>query len=50
MGTRGVFVQGIDEQAQTAVIDGKGVTMGGFADMLTQVMQISGAGSRPVLN
>jgi uncharacterized protein (TIGR03435 family) len=50
MGTRGVFVQGIDEQAQTAVIDGKGVTMGGFADMLTQVMQISGAGSRPVVD
>jgi uncharacterized protein (TIGR03435 family) len=50
MGTRGVFLQGIDEQAQTVRIDGKGVTMGGFADMLTQVMQMSGAGSRSVVD
>ena len=50
MGTRGVFVQGIDEQSQTVRIDGKGVTMGGFADMLTQVMQMGGGGSRPVVD
>ena len=50
MGTRGVFLQGIDEQAQTALIDGKGVTMGGFADILTQVMQMSGGGGRPVVD
>ena len=50
MGTRGIFLQGIDEQAQTVRIDGKGVTMGGFADMLTQVMQMSGGGSRPVVD
>ena len=50
MGTRGVFVQGIDEQSQTVRIDGKGATMGVFADMLTQVMQMSGAGSRPVVD
>jgi uncharacterized protein (TIGR03435 family) len=50
MGARGVFVQGIDEQSQTVRIDGKGATMEGFADMLTQVMQMSGAGSRPVVD
>jgi len=50
MGTRGVFVQGIDEQSQTVRIDGKGVTMGGFADMLTQVMQMGGGGSRPIVD
>jgi uncharacterized protein (TIGR03435 family) len=50
MGTRGVFVQGIDEQSQTARIDGKGVTMGGFADMLTQVLQMSGGAGRPVVD
>jgi hypothetical protein len=42
MGTRGVFVQGIDEQSQTVRIDGKGVTMGGFADMLTQFRSLYG--------
>lgn len=50
MGERGVFLEKIDPKSQTVDIDGKGVAMPGFVDMVNQVMQIGGPGSKLVVD
>ena len=50
MGTRGTYNQKIDFAAMTAQIDGTGVSMAGFVDMLSQIMQIGGGPSKPVID
>ena len=50
MGTRGLFTEKIDGQAQAIQIDGQGVAMDGFVDMVNQIMQIGGPGSRLVVD
>lgn len=50
MGTRGMFTEKVDPQAQALVVDGKGVAMTGFVDMVNQTMQIGGPGSRQVVD
>lgn len=50
MGTRGLFHQKIDLASQSVDIDGQGVTMTGFADLLSQVMQIGGSDTRQVVD
>jgi uncharacterized protein (TIGR03435 family) len=50
MGTRGVFTEKIDTQTQALTIDGKGVAMPGFVDMVNQIMQIGGPGSKLVVD
>ena len=50
MGERGMFTEKIDMQAQTIVIDGKGVAMPGFIDMVNQILQIGGPGSKVVVD
>jgi uncharacterized protein (TIGR03435 family) len=50
MGTRGVFTEKINTQTQALAIDGKGVAMPGFVDMVNQIMQIGGPGSKLVVD
>lgn len=50
MGTRGVFTEKIDMKSQGLEIDGKGVAMPGFVDMVNQIMQIGGPGSKLVVD
>lgn len=50
MGTRGVFTEKIDSKTQALIIDGKGVAMPGFVDMVNQIMQIGGPGSKLVVD
>lgn len=50
MGAKGIITQRIDPQSQTMHLDSTTVTMDGFADMLTNVMQMGGSGSRQVVN
>src|SRR5665213_1263696 len=50
MGERGVFLEKIDAQSQSIDIDGKGVAIVGFIDMLNQVMQLGGPGNRVVID
>ena len=42
MGIRGTYSQKIDIATQAIQIDGTGVSMSGFVDMLSQIMQIGG--------
>lgn len=48
MGTRGVFLERIDMQALD--LEGKGVTMAGFANLLNQISQIGGPGARLIVD
>ena len=48
MGTKGTFSQKID--GQTLRIEASSITMGGFADMLTQIMQMGGTSGREVVD
>ena len=50
MGAKGIVTQRVDTQAQTVHMESNMVTMDGFADMLTSVMQMGGAGSRQVVD
>jgi uncharacterized protein (TIGR03435 family) len=50
MGTRGTYTQKIDIATQVIQIDGTGISMAGFVDMLSQIMQIGGPGSKPVVD
>lgn len=50
MGTRGMFTEKMDPQAQALRIDGKGVAMNGFVDMVNQILQIGGPGSKEVVD
>jgi uncharacterized protein (TIGR03435 family) len=50
MGERGVFLEKINMQTQAVDIDGKGVAMPGFIDMVNQIMQIGGPGSKMVVD
>lgn len=44
MGAKGIMRQRFDMQAQTLVLDSTGVTMTGFADTLTNLLQMGSAG------
>jgi uncharacterized protein (TIGR03435 family) len=48
MGTRGTFTQKMD--GQNLRIEASTITMAGFADMLTQMMQIGGGATRQVVD
>jgi uncharacterized protein (TIGR03435 family) len=50
MGTRGTYTQKMDMSTQSLQIDGTGISMSGFVDMLSQIMQIGGPGSKPVVD
>ncbi len=50
MGIRGTYSQKIDIATQAIQIDGTGVSMSGFVDMLSQIMQIGGPASKPVVD
>jgi uncharacterized protein (TIGR03435 family) len=50
MGVKGTFTQKLDPQTRTLRIQSDGVTMPGFADMLTRVMQMGGQSSRQVVD
>jgi uncharacterized protein (TIGR03435 family) len=50
MGTRGTYTQKMDMVTQALQIDGAGVSMSGFVDMLSMVMQIGGPASKPVVD
>jgi len=44
MGERGTFVQRMDMQAKVIRIDADHLTMDGFADLLTRLLQVGGPG------
>lgn len=50
MGTRGTYNQKIDGGTMTVQVDGTGVSMAGFVDILSQIEQIGGPGSRQVVD
>jgi uncharacterized protein (TIGR03435 family) len=50
MGTRGTYTQKMDIATQAIQIDGTGISMSGFVDMLSQIMQIGGPASKPVVD
>ena len=50
MGVKGVFTQKMDPATRTLHIQSTAVTMAGFADMLTRVMQMGGESSRQVVD
>ncbi len=50
MGAKGVITQKLDAQAGVFHIDSSTVTMGGFADMLTNIFQMGGTGGRQVVD
>jgi uncharacterized protein (TIGR03435 family) len=50
MGSRGTYNQKVDMATQAIEIDGVGISMSGFVDMLSQIMQIGGPASKPVVN
>jgi len=50
MGTRGTYKQKIDMATQAIQIDGVGISMSGFVDMLSQIMQIGGPASKQVVD
>ncbi len=51
MGTRGTYTQKIDVATQVIQVDGTGVSMAGFVDMLSQIMQqLGGSTSKPVVD
>lgn len=50
MGMKGSFMQKMDMQTRTWHIESNAVTMAGFADMLTRVMQTGGESNRQVVD
>jgi uncharacterized protein (TIGR03435 family) len=50
MGARGTMTEKLDMSTQTLHIESSMVTMDGFADMLTNMMQMGGAGGPQVVN
>ncbi len=50
MGTRGTYKQKIDFITGVVQIDGTGVSMSGFVDILSQIMQIGGPTAKPVVD
>jgi uncharacterized protein (TIGR03435 family) len=50
MGAKGTFTQKMDMQTRTLAIQSNDMTMAGFADMLTRVMQMGGTSSRQVVD
>jgi uncharacterized protein (TIGR03435 family) len=50
MGTRGSYTQRIDVATQVVQINGTGVSMSGFVDILSQVMQLGGPSSKRVVD
>lgn len=50
MGARGTVTQRMDAATQSLHLDSSKVTMEGFADMLTNVLQLGGASSRQVVD
>jgi uncharacterized protein (TIGR03435 family) len=50
MGARGRFTQKMDMQSQTMHMESSTVTMSGFADMLTNLMQMGGTSGQPVVD
>jgi uncharacterized protein (TIGR03435 family) len=50
MGKRGTFVQRMDPQAMAMKITSDNVTMEGFADMLTTVLQMGGGDTRQIVD
>lgn len=50
MGTRGTYDEKIDSSTMMVQIDGTGISMSGFVDMLTQIMQIGGPTAKPVVD
>jgi uncharacterized protein (TIGR03435 family) len=50
MGAKGKMSYGIDSATQSMHLEGSMITMSGFADMLTQISQIGGAGGRQVVD
>ncbi|MGD0889838.1 MAG: TIGR03435 family protein [Acidobacteriaceae bacterium] len=50
MGTRGTYKQKIDFTTMVAQVDGTGVSMAGFVDILSQIMQIGGPSAKPVVD
>ena len=50
MGTRGTYTQKIDIGTQVVQINGTGVSMSGFVDMLSQIMQIGGPAAKQVVD
>jgi uncharacterized protein (TIGR03435 family) len=50
MGAKGKITQRMDIQARTMTLESSTVTMAGFADMLTNVLQMGGGGGRQVVD
>jgi uncharacterized protein (TIGR03435 family) len=50
MGAKGIITQRMDIQAQTMSLESSSVTMAGFADMLTRILQMGGGGGRQVVD
>lgn len=50
MGTRGIITQRVDVANGTVHMESSSVTMSGFADMLTRMMQMGGGGDRQVVD
>ncbi len=50
MGARGIITEKLDMSTQTLHIESSMVTMNGFADMLTNMMQMGGSGGPQVVN
>ena len=50
MGERGSYVQKMDTTTQTFKIDATAINMSGMVDLLSQLMQIGGGGTKQVVN
>jgi len=50
MGKKGTITQRMDMQSQTITLESSNVTMAGFADMLTNMLQMGGGGGRQVVD
>jgi uncharacterized protein (TIGR03435 family) len=50
MGSKGIITQKIDSQNQTVDLESTQVTMEGFADMLTNILQMGGSGGPQVVD
>jgi uncharacterized protein (TIGR03435 family) len=50
MGIRGTYTQKIDVATQVVEINGTGISMSGFVDMLSQIMQIGGPSAKQVVD
>jgi len=49
-GAKGTFTQRMDMQDQTITLESNRTTMAGFADMLTNILQMGGGGGRQVVD